>query len=339
MNLFELTRSMVDIESVTPCETKIGDFVFGHLERLARETGGTVERMPVEPGRDNILACWGEPVVTLSTHMDTVPPFIASREDDEFIWGRGSCDAKGILAAMICAAERLVRAGVSGVAVLAVVGEERNSAGARVAARHGRGSRFLINGEPTENRLASGTKGSLRHEVETRGRAAHSAYPHLGESAIDKLLDVLADMRTAVLPRDEVLGAGTLNIGTVRGGVAPNVIAAWAMAEVHTRLVDDGVSTRGIIERAVAGRAEIREILCIPAVRLKTLPGFETAVMAYTTDIPAFAGAWGEPLLIGPGTIHVAHTDEERVPKRQLEQAVDVYEKLCRSLLREAAAG
>jgi acetylornithine deacetylase len=234
---------------------------------------------------------------------------------------------------MICAAERLLIDGVRDFAVLAVVGEERNSAGARFASSRGIGSKFLINGEPTSNRLASGTKGSLRYEVEARGRCAHSAYPHLGDSAIEKLLDALCALRALKLPVDPVLGPGTLNIGTIRGGRAPNVIPDQAVAEIHIRLVDDGESSRALVREALQDiDVEAREILCIPAVRLQTLPGWETEVMAYTTDIPAFNGAWGTPLLVGPGTIHVAHTPHEHVPKAELLQAVDVYAQLVKEL-------
>jgi acetylornithine deacetylase len=201
-----------------------------------------------------------------------------------------------------------------------------------VAARNPRGSRYLINGEPTENKLALGSKGALRYEILARGKMAHSAYPHLGDSAIDKLLDALAAIRAIELPVDEVLGPSTLNIGTLSGGRAPNVIADEAKAEVFIRLVGDSTATRAAVERACAGRAEARVVLEIPALRLGSLPGFATDVMAYTTDIPAFGTSWGQPFLIGPGSIHVAHTVEERVPKQQLLEAVELYKNLVRSL-------
>jgi acetylornithine deacetylase len=334
MNVLELTRALVDIESITPNEEAVGEYLFAHLSALAATTAGRVERMQVEPRRFNVLATWDPPVVTLSTHMDTVPPFFASRDDGEFIWGRGACDTKGIIASMIGAVEALLAEGVRQVALLFVVGEERNSAGAYFAAKHPRGSRFLINGEPTENKLALGSKGALRYEVEARGRMAHSAYPELGESAIERLLDALDRVRRMPLASDPVLGTSTLNIGTLHGGRAPNVIPDRALAEIFIRLVDDGDSTRRAMSAAVAGLAEAREILCIPAVRLRALEGFETTLVSYTTDIPAFSGAWGEPLLIGPGTIHVAHTDEERVRKSDLIEAVGTYRNLARRLVK-----
>jgi len=329
----ELTRELVDIESISGNEGRLGEKVAGLLDELARRHGGEVVRMEVEPGRHNVFARFGAPVVTLSTHLDTVPPFVASREDEDWIWGRGSCDAKGILASMICAAEDLLAEGTRGFGLLFVVGEERNSAGACHAARHPQGSKFLINGEPTENRLALGSKGALRYEVHARGRMAHSAYPELGESAIEKLLDVLERVRRIELPRDELLGPCTLNIGQIAGGRAPNVVADEAMASLLFRLVGDPAPLRAAVGRACEGRAEAAEILCLPALRLGTEEGFETTVVAYATDIPAFQGAWGEPFLLGPGSIHVAHTAEERVPKAQLAEAVTIYRGLVRRLL------
>ncbi len=332
MDVFELTRALIDIESVTPNEERVGIFLYELLSRLACEHGGRAELIEVEPGRSNVFAQFGSPVVTLSTHMDTVPPFFGSREDDEFIWGRGACDTKGIISCMIHAARGLLSASRRNFGLLFVVGEERNSAGAYHAAKAPRGSRFLINGEPTENRLALGSKGGLRYEIRASGTMAHSAYPELGESAIDKLLDALAEIRKIELPVDEVLGKSTLNIGTIAGGRAPNVIPDEAKAEIFVRLVGDSSATRRAIESAVAGLAEAHWVLEIPAVRLGSLPGFDTTVVAYTTDIPAFHGSWGQPYLLGPGTIHVAHTSEERVPKKQLLRAVDLYQEMVLQL-------
>ena len=332
MRVFELTRQLIDIESVTPNEYEVGEFLFSYLSRLAARFQGTVERMPVEERRFNVLATFGEPRVTLSTHQDTVPPFIPSREDDENVWGRGACDVKGIIASMILAAERLLEQGTRNFALLFVVGEERNSAGAYEAAKHPRGSRFLINGEPTSNRLALGSKGALRYEISATGRMAHSAYPELGESAIEKLIDTLAAMRRIPLPIDEILGPSTMNIGTITGGRAPNVIPDHAKAEVMIRLVGDPSSTKAAVMQACHGIANAHEVLCIPAIHLESVPGIPTTVVAYTTDIPAFGGQWGKPLLLGPGTIHVAHTSEERVPKKELVEAIDLYEELVKSL-------
>ncbi len=336
MNLFELTRALVDIESVTENEKQVGVFLLDRLGELAARHSGQVERMEAGGDRFNLFARWGEPVITLSTHMDTVPPFFPSREDAEHIWGRGACDAKGILAAMIAAAEKLLGEGVRKFALLFVVGEERNSAGAIAAAGQPRGSRYLINGEPTENKLALGSKGAVRCEITTRGRMAHSAYPELGHSAIETLLDVLQDIRRIPLPEDALLGRSTLNIGTIAGGRAPNVIADEARAEIMIRLVGDLAPIREAFSRAVAGRAEVREILHTPAVRLGRLDGLPTTVVSYTTDIPILGEAWGQPFLLGPGSIDLAHTPEERVPKRQLLEAVEVYADMVRRLLAAA---
>ena len=333
MNIFELTRSLVDVESITRNEERMGNVLFEHLSELASKYGGHAERMEVEPKRSNVFACWGNPLVTLSTHMDTVPPFFPSREDQTHIWGRGSCDTKGIIAAMIFAVRELLEEGTRDIALLFVVGEERNSAGAFAAAKTPRGSKFLINGEPTENKLAIGSKGALRLEFIASGRMAHSAYPELGESAIEKLLDALNQTRLLPLPVDKILGASTINIGTISGGRAPNVIADHAKAEIFIRLVDDGAATRQAVLQMVKG-VEVREVLMVPAVHMGSLPGLETTVVAFTTDIPAFGDSWGEPYLLGPGSIHVAHTDEERIPKNELVEAVQIYKRMVKQLTR-----
>ncbi len=335
MHVFELTRALIDIPSVTPDEEQVGAYLYEYLSNLCAQYEGKVEASEVEPSRSNVFASFGDPVVTLSTHMDTVPPFVPSREDDEFIWGRGACDTKGIIASMLIAAERLLAAGTRDFGLLFVVGEERNSAGAIYAGRHPRGSRYIINGEPTENHLALGSKGALRYEVVARGKMAHSAYPHLGDSAIEKLLDALEALRKVPLPVDEVLGPSTMNIGTIHGGRAPNVIPDEARAEIFIRLVCDSTATRAALEAAVAGKVEMNFVLEIPALRLTAIEGLPTTVVAYTTDIPAFEGAWGEPLLLGPGTIHVAHTLDERVPKKQLLEAVEIYQKMVRQLQKQ----
>jgi acetylornithine deacetylase len=332
MNVFELTRALIDIESVTNSENRVGDFLFTHLSNLAKRCAGHVERMEVESNRFNVFAYWGQPVVTLSTHMDTVPPFFPSRENEETIWGRGACDAKGIIAAMIAAAEKLLAAGKKNVGLLFVVGEEVNGAGALLAARNSRGSRYLINGEPTENKIALGTKGALRYEITARGRAAHSAYPELGQSAIETLLDVLQAIRAIKLPVDELLGRSTLNIGTIKGGRAPNVIADHAQAEIMFRLVGSVAPIREAVEQVLGGRVEGREQYTTPAQRLEPFPGLPTTVVSFTTDIPSFGAAWGKPFLIGPGSIHAAHTAEEHIPKQQLLQAVEIYAEMATKL-------
>jgi acetylornithine deacetylase len=333
MHLFELTRALIDIDSTTGREREVGDFLFRYLEDLIGKTGGAVERVPVVQDRFNVFAAWGEPAVVLSTHLDTVPPFFPSSEDEDFIRGRGACDTKGAIAAMIQASAELLAEGRRAFGLLLVVGEETDSAGAQVANRQPQGSRYLVNGEPTENRLALGSKGMLYLALEAEGRAAHSAYPELGDSAIDKLLDVLARLRAVPLPSDPVLGETTLNIGTIGGGRAHNVLADQARAEVTLRTVGDTAELRRRLAAAVHAVpgmriAEIRET---PAVHLGSLPSFETTIVKYTTDIPRLA-AWGQPFLLGPGSIHVAHTPEERVAKRDLQQAVHLYKEMVRRL-------
>jgi acetylornithine deacetylase len=281
--------------------------------------------------RFNLYASDGKrPDVVLSTHMDTVPPFIPSSEDDLFLYGRGACDAKGIIAAQVAAAERLREAGVAA-ALLFVVGEERDSAGARVANLHPRGSRFLINGEPTDNRLALASKGALRAEIRAPGTMAHSAYPELGDSAVHKLVRALHRVLALDLPSVADVGPSTLNIGLIEGGRAPNVIADSAAAAVLVRLVGPSEETRQAIEQAVAGLAEVEFTLEIPFIRMRQVEGLETMVAAFTTDIPALTN-WGEPLLLGPGSIHVAHTPFEKIAKRELLAAVELYFEVAQRL-------
>ncbi|HEV2351184.1 MAG TPA: M20/M25/M40 family metallo-hydrolase [Terriglobia bacterium] len=327
MDLFNLTLELIGLESVTGNEQACGNFLCEFLE--AR--GFRVELQPVEGGRSNVLALRGEPEIVLSTHMDTVPPFIPAREDAEFIYGRGSCDAKGIIAAQVIAADRLLAEGVEDFGLLFLVGEETLSDGARKANESPRGTKYMINGEPTENKLALGTKGFLRVDLCARGRMAHSAYPHLGVSAIEKLLDVLADVRGLALPHDPVLGACTLNIGMISGGRAANVIPDEAGAQLVYRTVNDSNDLGKRIVRLVDGRCDYKIVRDTPALHMETLPGFETDVVAFTTDLPSLTN-WGRPILLGPGSIRVAHTDQECVAKRDLTRAVELYCRLVREL-------
>ncbi len=327
MDLFAFTRALVDLESITGNEEKVARFLAGFL----REKGIGAELIEVEAGRFNVLARCGEPRVVLSTHIDTVPPFIPSSEDEQYIYGRGSCDAKGIAAAQVFAALELLAAGERDFALLFVVGEEKNSTGALFANQHPIGSRFLINGEPTESKMVSAGKGALRLDLVSRGRMAHSAYPHLGESAIEKLLLALRRLRQVSLPADERLGPTTYNVGVISGGRAPNVVPDYARAEILIRLVSDAAPLRGAITQAVGTDAEAHFLLEIPPVFPRVLPGFETAVVSFTTDIPALSN-WGEPVLFGPGSIHVAHTTDERIAKQELKAAVGAYAKIVRQL-------
>jgi len=330
MDVFALTRKLIDIESTTGMEAAVGAALAEELKQL----GYSVERMPVEDDRFNVWATHDEhpqPELVLSTHMDTVPPFIASSETADRIYGRGSCDAKGIIAAQIAAAEKLKSAGIF-VGLLFLVGEERDSQGAQVANQQPRRARFLINGEPTENKLAIASKGSLRVELVARGKMAHSAYPELGESAIEKLLDALEKVRKLKLPTNPKAGPCTLNIGLIEGGRAPNVIPDYACAHLLYRLVGPAEELRGQITSAAGDTAEANFVLEIPYMEFTTVLGIETIIAAFTTDIPALT-AWGKPLLIGPGSIHVAHTEGEYIEKRELLAAIDLYAGIGKRLL------
>jgi acetylornithine deacetylase len=333
--LFELTRQLIDIPSVTGEEGAVGRFLAAHLGGLGYE----VETQEIAAGRANVLArvANSHARVVLSTHMDTVPPHFASTEDGEFIHGRGACDAKGIIAAQITAAEELRRGGVKELGFLFTVDEEMSSDGARAADSHAwaRDCRYLVNGEPTDNRLAAGTKGSLRVRLRAGGREAHSAYPEQGESAIEKLLDVLTDVRSHQWQRDDFFGETTCNVGTISGGTRPNVIAAAAEAVLQFRLVTPASEVKTALERLVAGRVEIEYLSENDPLRLTQVEGFEQVVVRFTTDIP-YLPSWGAPLLIGPGSILVAHTAGERVSKRELVEAVPLYARLARTLLARA---
>jgi acetylornithine deacetylase len=338
----DLTRKLVNIESTTFHEGAAGHF----LHALLEEERYVVERMAVAqpergstPGtgdgeRFNVYAAMAgvTPDVVLSTHMDTVPPFFGCTEDDENLYGRGTCDAKGIIAAQVAAADRLREAGVK-VGLLFVVGEERDSAGAAVANRSPRGSRFLINGEPTDNRLALASKGALRVELRAKGKMAHSAYPELGESAIDKLVGALNDILAMELPVEPEIGPSTLNIGLIEGGRAPNVIADKAEAHILIRLVGPSEETKAAVVRTVGDRADVRFTLELPFVRMRKVGDLPTMVAKFTTDIPSLT-AWGEPFLLGPGSIHVAHTPNEKIAKKELLEAVDLYFNLASDLVK-----
>jgi acetylornithine deacetylase len=338
----QLTKQLVNIESTTYCEGPAGVFLHEYLtsQRYA------VERMPVEqpdractPGagsgeRFNVYAALPglTPDVVLSTHMDTVPPFFGASEDDEFLYGRGACDAKGIIAAQVAAADQLREAGVK-IGLLFLVGEERDSAGAIVANKSPKGSRFLINGEPTDNRIALASKGALRVELRAKGRMAHSAYPELGESAINKLVEALHDVLAMPLASEPEIGPSTLNIGLISGGYAPNVISDKAEAHILIRLVGSSDETKKSIIATVGDRADVVFSLDLPFVRMRKIGDLPTMIASFTTDIPALTN-WGEPLLLGPGSIHVAHTPNEKIAKKELLEAVDLYVELATSLTR-----
>ncbi len=323
-----LARRLIDIDSTTGREAEVAGVIAAYL----RDRGYSVLEQPLGGERFNIIAAAGEPQVVFSTHFDCVPPFFASRVEGDLLHGRGACDAKGILAAQIAAAERLRAGGETRLGLVFVAGEERGSDGAMAANRIASPAKFLVNGEPTENRLGVATRGVYRVRLRTAGRAAHSGYPELGESAIEKLLDVLHDMRAVAWPSDELLGTTHYTIGLISGGVAPNVIPPHAEAEIIFRSVSVHAVLRAALTRVVDDRASVEEVLEVPPVRLRTEEGFDTAVFSYTTDIP-FLTNWGVPLLLGPGSIHVAHTDREHIAIPELARGVDLYVSLARRLL------
>jgi acetylornithine deacetylase len=324
-----LTRTLVDIDSTTGREGDAGMWLAAFL----RERGYHVVEQPVSDNRFNVFARLdADPALVFSTHYDCVPPFFPSRIEGGLIFGRGSCDAKGVLAAQVAAGERLRARGESRFGLLFVVGEERGSDGAKVANGHPpAGVRFLINGEPTDNRLGAATRGMVRVRLRATGRAAHSSFPELGDSAIDKLLDALMVVRGVALPEDPELGRTHYTVGLIEGGVAPNVVSPSASAELTFRIVGDAAAVMAAIG-VVDGLVELEPILDVPAVRLHTVDGFDTAVFPYTTDVPLLT-AWGKPLLLGPGSIHVAHTDEEHLAIDELRHAVDLYASLARRLI------
>lgn len=328
-DVVSLAVELLAIPSTTREEGAVVDFVSRWL--VARDWNVMVQE--VTPGRGNVWASRKGGGVTLSTHLDTVPPYVPPRREDGNLFGRGACDAKGIAAAMMIAGDRLVTEGEERVDLLFVVGEERGSDGARAANQLPATSKWLINGEPTESRLASGCKGAQRVTVRTTGREAHSAYPHLGASAITPMLTMLQELDALDWPVDEVLGPSTVNVGLIRGGTEANIVPGICEAEMMVRLVGDVKAVKKVLEKWAKGRAELEYGSFIPAQRFQTLPGFETAAMAYTSDIPLLTN-WGTPLLFGPGSIHVAHTPDEYVAEDELRASVDTYVQLVRGLLK-----
>ena len=330
VDVLKLTRELIDIPSVTGEEFQIGT----SLAELLNRQGFHVDLQEISPERANIIATTeAKPRIVLSTHMDTVPPFIPSSEDDEFIYGRGACDAKGIIAAQIAAAEKLRADGFKEIGLLFTVDEEVTSTGAKVANNHSLAAscEYLINGEPTDNRIALGTKGSLQAIIRTEGRAAHSAYPEQGESAIEKLLDVLGDVRAIDWPRDNIFAETTCNIGVISGGTRANVIPDKAEATIQIRLAVASTAVKRLLEEAIAGRASIDYKSTHDPLRLLTVNGFDTMLARFTTDIP-YLSNWGRALLIGPGSILDAHTAGEKVRKSDLLRAVDLYADLVKRL-------
>ncbi len=333
MDPLEVTRALVALETPTGSEGPATDW----LERALRVAGYQTRRQQVSSGRDNLYAYREAPAVVFSTHVDTVPPYLPLSEDAESIRGRGSCDAKGIAAAMVAAAERLAAQGERRIGLLFLVGEENGSDGARAAADFGPRGRFLVNGEPTDNRLSIGQKGSLRVDLTSEGRAAHSAYPEEGVSAIDALLETIGRIRRLALPTDPLLGASTLNVGLISGGVAPNVIAPHAAAQILIRTVEQTDRLKATIRELAAPGVSVAFPVELPFHKTGGAPaGWETTVVSFTSDLP-FLGSWGECYQLGPGSIRVAHTADEHIRKADLLRGVDLYVQLAADLLAREA--
>ncbi len=332
LSTVDLARALIDIDSTTGREAEACRWLAAYL----RARGFSVTEQPVADGRSNLLATLDPPVVVLSTHIDCVPPFFPSRIEEDRLHGRGACDAKGIVAAQLTAVERLRESGERRVGLLFVVGEERGSDGAAAADALVPGSRFLVDGEPTDSKLGLATRGVLRLKLLATGRAAHSSQPERGVSAIDKLIDALVELRGLPLPEDPQLGRTHYSCGLISGGIAPNVISPAAEAELLFRTVGPG---REVLERLAPLRrlVAIELLLEVPPVRLDTIPGIATEVFAFTTDIPLLS-RWGRPLLFGPGSILLAHAEDEHVTLAELEAAVDAYVAIARELLRQSAS-
>jgi acetylornithine deacetylase len=332
MDIFQFTRELMEIESISWNEGAAGRWLRDYLT----DAGFDVTAQPVTDSRINVYARLGDPAVTFSSHIDTVPPFIGSSEDDKNIYGRGACDAKGVIAAQVFAARKLKEEGVTNIGMLYVVGEEDGSDGAKAANAIPNNSRYLINGEPTESRQAIATKGALRVLIETKGKTAHSAYPELGESAIEKLIDVLDDIRRYDWPVDPELGPTTYNIGTISGGRKPNVVPDFASSEVMFRIISDSDKMFKMIAEVVGDRAEVKQGYTLPTVHTHTVKDLNipTSVVRFATDIPSLT-QWGAPLLFGPGSIHDAHTSHEYIAKQDLLNAVETYAQMARTLLSE----
>jgi acetylornithine deacetylase len=332
IDVIAFARQLIDVPSPTESEFAVGELLERELIRLGFQT----RRHDVTDTRFNLLAlAGGTPRVVLNSHIDTVPPWFASSEDDEHIYGRGACDTKGIIAAMIAAGERLRARGIDDFAFLFVVGEETDSIGAKTAnaAFANLGSEFVLVGEPTDSAFARASKGALTCTVRFEGVAAHSAYPHLGDSAINRMVAAIAEINAADWGSHEILGDATVNVGVVRGGQKPNIIPADAECDILFRLVttpdDVQAKLEGIVSRhrgrITVARGNPPQFMIVPE-------GQKSVVVAFNTDVPWLTNL-GKPLLFGPGSILDAHGVNEKIAKRDLLAAVGTYEEMVVSLL------
>ncbi len=329
INVSTLAKELIDVPSITGSEALLAEVVERHLNAM----GMNVVRQAVDPNRWNVFASYVErPSILYTTHMDTVPPFFPSVEKEGFIFGRGACDAKGIMACMMRAVEELAESGFHGTALLFVVGEELDSVGARVAAERLSGFKYVINGEPTSNQLISGQKGSLIVRLLAHGIAAHSGYPEMGSSAIETLLSVLNDILAEDWGSDSQLGTATVNIGVIEGGVAPNVIPDKAGAEVFFRIVDPAENVYTRLRKIAGRRIELEIVTKSNPQLLHVVDGMKTTIAGFGSDVQ-YLRRLGTPLMLGPGSIIDAHTGREKISREEMDEAVELYKLLYHKLL------
>jgi acetylornithine deacetylase len=325
---FELARQLMTIPSVTGNELEVGNFLTSYLSTA----GYRVERQAVEPERFNVIATAGRPRVLFCTHIDTVPPVLPIGEDQDFLYGRGACDTKGIIAAMLEAGDRLRSSGVQDYGYLFVVGDETNGSGAKAANTLKWDNEFVVVGEPTGNKLARAQKGTFMAELSVQGKAAHSGYPEAGVSAIEGLWKVLGDCRSADWGDDPLLGKGTFNIGTFNGGQAFNIIPASSVATIMIRTIEPPDAVEAKMRSLIGDRAGMKVLGGARPYLMHVVEGFETTVVSFGSDVP-YLGKLGKPLLIGPGSILDAHTAHEKISKQELMAGAALYERLARTLL------
>lgn len=328
---FSKLQDLVAIPSVTGGERDYADALARELESI----GFAVERQVVADGRFNLLARAEAPDVVFCTHLDTVPPFFGPRETSDFVHGRGSCDAKGPALAMLLAGKRLLEQGERNIGYLFTVGEETDSAGAAFANEHLADPwhpRFTIVGEPTENRFVSAHKGVYKADLVAHGVAGHSSQ-NVGPSAVHELVECLHRLLRTDWGSHRLLGAGTLNVGEIRGGIAANVVADRAQASLLLRAVEEPESSERKIRAALGENVELlRPYKCYGPTEFHVPDGAEPITVAFGTDAPHMK-RWGKPLLYGPGRILDAHTDHECIAKRSFDLAVDDYANTARQLL------
>lgn len=316
-------------------------WLHGHLEAPEKEL------MEVGDGTLNLFLRWGTPRVVFCTHMDTVPPYIAPSFYDTEVHGRGSCDAKGQLFAMYTACKELEASGCTDFGLLILSGEETGSWGAKAFSKTGFKAPFLIVGEPTENKMVSASKGTKSYDLRFGGKAFHSGYPEHGVSAVDLFNEFYNKLKATDFGEDPELGKTTWNIGLLHSDNPQNILSPELTCRLYfrTTFVSDEPVQRFMAE--IAGQAGNDEGKTgndegkasndvtprggdRPA-RYVTLPGFESAPVAFGSDAPHLTG-FGHKIICGPGTVLVAHRDDEHITLPELEDAVKIYTALYREI-------